>query len=110
MSLEDKRHCCCFQLRAAKPKRQWEAEQEQKQQEHVEKLKQMQIDKEEKDKNKKIKQRNDSIAACKAEIAKFDELIDTDTKQLENDKRDFEQMNKALDAKQQMNDNFATYK
>merc|ERR1719350_2109830 len=81
-----------------------------KKQAHIQKLKQMQIDKAEKDKNIKIKQKNDSIAACKAEIDKFDKLISTDTKTLEITKKNYAKVSKSLEAKQQCLDNFANFK
>merc|ERR1719361_1448955 len=83
---------------------------EKRAQEHAKKLKQMQIDKEEKDKAKKIKQKNDSIKACTVEIGKLDKLIAIDTKQLENEKKDYERSAKQLEAKQLWIDTFATFK
>ena len=95
---------------AARKEQLQKAEMERQKQAHIQKLKQMQIDKEEKDKNKKIKQRNDSIKACDAEITKLDKLIDTDTKQLEVDMRDFGKIAETLDAVQLWIDNFTNYK
>merc|ERR1711933_682951 len=80
---------------ALQKQREQKAEMERKRQAHIQKLKQMAIDQKKKDKNKKIKQKNDSIAACNAEIAKLDELINTDSKQLEIEKKDFEKTSKA---------------